>query len=156
MMSEVRAGALPISPLGKIGIIGTLNGKLWVLPKGHVEKGETVQQAVLREACEEVGVLGFIKPHAEPLITSHIQPMWFYSSDADKDKPDEERTTESINVCIITYWYRVEVTEFVPQEDKRDVRWVEEVEALALLKFPAHKAVVTQLGDGDPFKVVEA
>lgn len=156
MTSELRAGALVVSPIGKVGIIATLKGKLWVLPKGHIEKGETVQQAALREACEEVGVLGFIKPLAEPCITSHIQKMWFYSSDEDKNKPDDERATESMDVCVVTYWYRVDVNEFVTQEDKREVRWMEESEARKLLTFATHKSVVDQLGDGDPFKVVEA
>jgi len=36
----------------------------WVLPKGHVERGETVTEAALREAREETGVNAAI---AEPL-----------------------------------------------------------------------------------------
>src|SRR5579872_3816505 len=28
----------------------------WVLPKGHVEKGETIEQAALREIYEETGL----------------------------------------------------------------------------------------------------
>lgn len=30
--------------------------KSWVLPKGHVEPGETLQQAALREIYEETGL----------------------------------------------------------------------------------------------------
>jgi 8-oxo-dGTP pyrophosphatase MutT (NUDIX family) len=31
-------------------------GKNWVLPKGHVEPGETIEQAALREIYEEAGL----------------------------------------------------------------------------------------------------
>jgi 8-oxo-dGTP pyrophosphatase MutT (NUDIX family) len=157
MMSELRAGAIPISPNGKVGVITSMTGKSWVLPKGHIEKGETVQQAVLREVCEEVGVVGFISPKSEPLVTSHTQPMWFYSSDADKDKPDAERATESCDVCIVTYWYRVEVTEFLKEreDEKREVAWLTPALALTKLNFETHKSVVRQLSDGDEFSIIE-
>jgi 8-oxo-dGTP pyrophosphatase MutT (NUDIX family) len=38
----------------------------WVLPKGHLEKGETVAQAAIREAREETGLtVGEIEPLGE-------------------------------------------------------------------------------------------
>lgn len=33
---------------------------VWSLPKGHVEAGETVEQAALREVCEETGLTASI------------------------------------------------------------------------------------------------
>ena len=35
-------------------------GKRWGLPKGHVERGETVQETALREVAEETGLCGEI------------------------------------------------------------------------------------------------
>lgn len=32
------------------------NPKRWIFPKGHIEKGETAEEAALREALEEAGV----------------------------------------------------------------------------------------------------
>lgn len=34
------------------------NPKRWIFPKGHIEKGETAEEAALREAREEAGVVG--------------------------------------------------------------------------------------------------
>ena len=34
------------------------NPKNWIFPKGHIEKGETPEQAALRETKEEAGVVG--------------------------------------------------------------------------------------------------
>jgi 8-oxo-dGTP pyrophosphatase MutT (NUDIX family) len=33
------------------------NPQRWIFPKGHIEKGETAEQAALREAREEAGVV---------------------------------------------------------------------------------------------------
>jgi len=33
---------------------------VWSLPKGHIEAGETREQAALREVCEETGIVGRI------------------------------------------------------------------------------------------------
>lgn len=48
-------------PLG--ALIGRLNRRgrlLWSLPKGHVETGETFEQAAIREVAEETGIQGDI------------------------------------------------------------------------------------------------
>jgi 8-oxo-dGTP pyrophosphatase MutT (NUDIX family) len=34
------------------------NSKNWIFPKGHIEKGETPEQAALRETKEEAGIVG--------------------------------------------------------------------------------------------------
>ncbi len=42
-------------------LIGRLDRRgrlLWSLPKGHVEAGETPEQAAVREVAEETGILG--------------------------------------------------------------------------------------------------
>jgi 8-oxo-dGTP pyrophosphatase MutT (NUDIX family) len=60
-----QAGAIVVS-IGKDGIPLTLlvtakrNADHWVFPKGHVEPGETLEVAAVREAEEEAGVTGVI------------------------------------------------------------------------------------------------
>ncbi len=43
---------------GEILLISTQNGRRWQLPKGHIEDGETAEQAAVREVREETGVTG--------------------------------------------------------------------------------------------------
>jgi len=41
-------------------IVSSSDGANWVLPKGHIDSGETPEIAALRELAEEAGVLGTI------------------------------------------------------------------------------------------------
>jgi ADP-ribose pyrophosphatase YjhB (NUDIX family) len=50
---EVPRGAL----IGRTDKVGRL---LWSLPKGHIEEGETAEQAAVREVAEETGINGEI------------------------------------------------------------------------------------------------
>lgn len=43
---------------GHVLLIATAGGRRWQLPKGHVELGESNQQAAVREVREETGVSG--------------------------------------------------------------------------------------------------
>jgi 8-oxo-dGTP pyrophosphatase MutT (NUDIX family) len=63
-VDEVSAGGLVVDTTGKLGLlIGRRDQKdasgkkiLWSLPKGHIEEGETPEQAALREVAEETGI----------------------------------------------------------------------------------------------------
>lgn len=63
---ETSAGGLVIRTLdgtASAALIGRLDrrGRLrWSLPKGHVEAGETHEQAAIREVAEETGISGRI------------------------------------------------------------------------------------------------
>jgi ADP-ribose pyrophosphatase YjhB (NUDIX family) len=59
-VAETSAGGLVVdTETGRAAVIGRLDRRgrlLWSLPKGHVEQGETVEQAAVREVAEETGI----------------------------------------------------------------------------------------------------
>jgi 8-oxo-dGTP pyrophosphatase MutT (NUDIX family) len=63
-VAETSAGGLVVdTETGQAAVIGRLDrrGRLvWSLPKGHVEQGETVEQAAVREVTEETGINGAV------------------------------------------------------------------------------------------------
>ena len=59
----IQAAAIPYrwhSGRLEIAMITRRQGDRWIVPKGHVEPGETPRQSALREATEEAGLLGKI------------------------------------------------------------------------------------------------
>lgn len=65
-VDEFSAGGLVVDLTGEIprgALIGRtdkLGRLLWSLPKGHIETGETAEQAAIREVEEETGISGEI------------------------------------------------------------------------------------------------
>ncbi|HEX2904955.1 MAG TPA: NUDIX hydrolase [Jatrophihabitans sp.] len=65
-VDETSAGGLVLDlsgPVPRGALIGRTNRRgrlLWSLPKGHLEAGETLEQAAVREVAEETGINGVI------------------------------------------------------------------------------------------------
>jgi len=63
-VAETSAGGLVVDLTADpphAAVIGRLSrggALLWSLPKGHVERGETIQEAAVREITEETGIKG--------------------------------------------------------------------------------------------------
>ncbi len=63
-MEETSAGGLVVDRLAEdangalIGRVDRRGRLLWSLPKGHIEVGETPEQAAVREVAEETGITG--------------------------------------------------------------------------------------------------
>lgn len=63
-VDETSAGGLVVDDAGPvvraalIGRRGRHDRLLWSLPKGHLEPGESAEQAAVREVAEETGILG--------------------------------------------------------------------------------------------------
>ena len=78
-VDETSAGGLVVDhESGAAAVIGRLDRRgrlLWSLPKGHIEEGETAEQAAVREVEEETGIIGCV---VAPLGTIDF---WFVAED---------------------------------------------------------------------------
>ena len=78
-VDETSAGGLVVDVArGCAALIGRLDRRgrlLWSLPKGHIEAGETAEQAAVREVEEETGIIGRV---VAPLGTIDF---WFVAED---------------------------------------------------------------------------
>ena len=92
-------------------IVSSSDGAHWVLPKGHIEPGESPEMAVLRELKEEAGVIGE--------IIGRLSLQRF-------EKYEEE---------VIAQYFLVREIESTKALEKRLIRWEDERSALRLLSF---------------------
>jgi 8-oxo-dGTP pyrophosphatase MutT (NUDIX family) len=88
----------------------------WDLPKGKVDKGETVQEAALREVQEECGISGLS-------ISGELTPTWHIY------------TEKGRRILKRTHWFRMKCTDtrpLVPQaeEDITEAKWMKKEEVL--------------------------
>ena len=92
-------------------VVSSSDGANWVLPKGHIDQGETPEIAALRELAEEAGVLGAIE---DQLSVSEFE--------------------KGAKRGVIQYFLVRELGSTAAKE-KRVVRWGNEQTALQLLSF---------------------
>ncbi|MCL5266448.1 MAG: NUDIX hydrolase [Chloroflexi bacterium] len=101
MVTEVSAGGVLLDD-GDIFLLHKPNGE-WVMPKGHLESGETPEQAAVREVLEETGLTArIVAKVGETRYQFRVQPSgqvkrkrvhWFLMK-VDNRKLDVEPTFE--------------------------------------------------------------
>lgn len=101
-------------------VVSSSDGANWVLPKGHIDPGETPEIAALRELAEEAGVVGAI---AHRLSVQHFQ------------KSGKE---VSLQYFLIRELGSTETTE------KRSLRWEDERTAFQLLTFEEARSALLE------------
>lgn len=101
-------------------VVSSSDGFNWVLPKGHIDPGETPEIAALRELQEEAGIVGEI---VEPLSARHFI----------KTRQD----------ASVQYFLVRELGQAEPIEE-RTIRWEAESAAFALLSFAEAKAALLE------------
>jgi 8-oxo-dGTP pyrophosphatase MutT (NUDIX family) len=92
-------------------VVSSSDGLNWVLPKGHIDPGETPEIAALRELEEEAGIIGEI-----------VVPL----STRDFVKNGKEAAVK---------FFLVHETGATESIEERKLRWEEEAAALRLLTF---------------------
>jgi ADP-ribose pyrophosphatase YjhB (NUDIX family) len=136
-IDEVSAGGLVVDKSGTKGLlIGRLDPKdasherlLWSLPKGHIEVGETPEQAAIREVAEETGIKSEIKR------SLGVIDFWFMASG--------KRIHKTVHHFLFT-----EVGgKLAPQvTEVDDVAWFELDEIVTKLAYPDERKLIAKSG----------
>lgn len=124
MKRVLQAGAIAVKPGGGVPkiLIATAKNKPqhWILPKGHIEPGETAEQTAVRELLEETGVA------AVPIAPAGSKEF--------------ERKGKRLSIQYF-------VLRFVKQGDSQEdrlLRWVHADEAMSLLTFEQAREIVAE------------
>ena len=137
-VDEVSAGGLVIDGTGTKGLlIGRRDLKdvtrerlLWSLPKGHIEAGETPEQAAIREVAEETGIQSEISRELG------IIDFWFMAGG------------KRIHKTVHHYLFREVGGTLAPQiSEVDDVGWFPLNEIISLLAYPDEKKLIAKSGD---------
>lgn len=128
-----QAGAICYRPVGRDGSIEVLmitsrRNRHWIIPKGHVEPGETTSEAALREAFEEAGVSG--------IVDEDIFGAFTYRKE---DNPN--RFHLNVHLLLVQ-----DQSEDFPEKHVRELRWVTVSDAMRDTDQPALSAMFARLG----------
>ena len=137
-VDEVSAGGLVIDKSGTKGLlIGRKDLKdqtgqrlLWSLPKGHIEEGETPEQAAIREVAEETGI------HSEISKSLGVIDFWFMAGG------------KRIHKTVHHFLFNEVGGVLAPQvSEVDDVGWFPLDEVIGLLAYPDEKKLIAKSGD---------
>ncbi|CAB4342638.1 MAG: NUDIX domain-containing protein [Actinobacteria bacterium] len=137
-VDEVSAGGLVIDHSGTQGLlIGRIDHKdttgkriLWSLPKGHIEEGETPEQAAIREVAEETGITSSITK------SLGVIDFWFMAGG--------KRIHKTVHHFIFTEVSGV-LTPQVTEVD--EVSWFPLAEIVDRLAYPDEKKLIARSGE---------
>lgn len=97
--------------IGRIDRHGRL---LWTLPKGHIEQGETAEQAAIREVREETGIAG------EIVAELGVIDFWFVAEGRRIHKTVRHYLMRRVGGELTTADHEVEEIAWVPLPEIRD------------------------------------
>ena len=121
MDTEVAAAGGVIWRDGRVALVHRPKYDDWTFPKGKLDKGESFEEAALREVEEETG---FACELGEELEPTH------YNDRHGRPK-------------LVRYWEMTVVDgEFEPNDEVDEVRWVTREEALGMLSYTRDRALL--------------
>lgn len=131
---ETSAGGLVISVIDGApyaAIIARRNraGKIeWCLPKGHLECGESPEQAALREVHEETGIRGRILTHLATI------DYWFSGN--------ERRVHKIVHHYLMDYVSGQPSVEGDPDQEAEEAAWIPLHDMAHQLAYPNERRIV--------------
>jgi 8-oxo-dGTP pyrophosphatase MutT (NUDIX family) len=137
-VDEISAGGLVIDSTGTKGLLigrrdlkdQTRERLLWSLPKGHIEEGETPEQAAVREVQEETGIVSEIAKELG------VINFWFMAGG------------NRIHKTVHHYLFKETGGKLAPQlTEVDDVGWFPLNEIVDLLAYPDEKKLIAKSGD---------
>jgi 8-oxo-dGTP pyrophosphatase MutT (NUDIX family) len=135
-VSEVSAGGLVVDRAGPTpqgALIGRLDRRgrlLWSLPKGHVEAGESPEEAAVREVQEETGIRGRV------LSKLGVIDFWFVA--------DSHRVHKTVH----HYLLEAESGELSDADIEVDeVAWVPLEDLIQRLAYDTERKLLASLAD---------
>jgi 8-oxo-dGTP diphosphatase len=122
-MGERAAGGVVMRD-GRLAVVHRPKYDDWSLPKGHLEDGESWEEAALREVAEELGIRARTVRALDPVR---------YRTPKGREKE-------------VRYWVMEPVEgEFAPNDEVDDVRWLTPEEARSGRSYEADRALVASL-----------
>ena len=136
-VDEVSAGGLVVDKSGAMGLlIGRIDKRgrtLWSLPKGHIEPGESPEEAALREVLEETGIKSSITR------SLGVIDFWFMA--------DGKR----IHKTVHHFLFAEKSGELQPQLSEVDeVKWFPLEDIAKTLAYPDERKLIQRSGDLHP------
>jgi 8-oxo-dGTP pyrophosphatase MutT (NUDIX family) len=134
-VDEVSAGGLVIDTTGTLGLlIGRYDHKdatgkrvLWSLPQGHIEEGETPEQAAIREVSEETGITSSITK------SLGVIDFWFMAGG--------KRIHKTVHHFLFT---EVGGTLLAQESEVDEVSWFPLSEIVERLAYPDEKKLIAR------------
>ncbi len=137
--NEISAGGIAIrieNGIAYAACIGRRNrsGKLeWCLPKGHIERGETPEQAAVREVAEETGI------EADVIQALGTIDYWFTG--------DDRRVHKVVHHFLLEAKGGEITVANDPDQEAEEARWIAVTDLSAELAFPNERKMAQAAAD---------
>ncbi|HEV3258429.1 MAG TPA: NUDIX hydrolase [Gemmataceae bacterium] len=130
---SVRQAAVIAVKSGRVCLVMSSSGRRWVVPKGHIEPGQTAGEAALQEAWEEAGLTGILQD--EPLGSYVYQKCG-------------QRYHVTVFVMGVTG-----VADKWPERSRRGRHWLRPERAVACVEEPGLRKLLRRLLPADVVEV---